>query len=218
MDLQIAMTKIGALEFVSMIRGAILKVRAEHSLLSELDAAIGDGDHGTTMLRAVNLLDKAIAENKSHDLQGLLYDLGWTLLGIDGGSTGPLLGTWLLGMSESIGDKTTLDAESLAAVFEAGLAALMKQTKAQVGDKTMIDALVPAVGALKAGATAHREIAETLQDAATAAHRGAVSTKDFVARFGKAKFSGERTLGHQDPGATSISLMFQGFYDGLSAK
>ncbi|MGH9428083.1 MAG: DAK2 domain-containing protein, partial [Terriglobia bacterium] len=91
-------------------------------------------------------------------------------------------------------------------------------TKAQVGDKTMIDAFLPAVEALKAGAAASREIEDTLRAAATAAREGALSTKNFVARFGKAKFAGERTVGHQDPGATSISLMFQGFVEGLAGQ
>src|SRR5258706_2770604 len=93
-----AMTAIGVKEFICMIQGAIRKVKEEHALLSRLDAAIGDGDHGVTMLRAMNLSEKAVAADKSSDLQGLLYNLGWTLLGIDGGSTGPLLGTWFLGM------------------------------------------------------------------------------------------------------------------------
>ncbi|MGH9428550.1 MAG: dihydroxyacetone kinase subunit DhaL [Terriglobia bacterium] len=209
------MTTIGIKEFVSMIQGAARKVKEEQALLSRLDAAIGDGDHGITMYRAMSLSEKALAEDKGTDFQGLLHNLGWTLLGIDGGSTGPLLGTWFLGMSESVGDGQVLDVRGLAAVFEAGLTSVMKQTKAQVGDKTMIDAFLPAVEALKAGAAANREIEATLRAAATAAHEGALSTKNFVARFGKAKFAGERTVGHQDPGATSISLMFQGFVEGL---
>ena len=212
------MTTVGVKEFIWMIEGAIHKVKAQHSLLSQLDSAIGDGDHGTTMLRAMNLLEKTVVEDKSSDFQGLLYNLGWTLLGIDGGSTGPLLGTWFLGMSEFAGARQVLDLQTLAATFEAGLTAVMKQTKAQVGDKTMIDALTPAVQALKDGAAANKEITEMLRDAGEAAEKGAQSTKDFVARFGKAKFAGERTLGHQDPGATSISLIFQGFYDGLAKR
>src|SRR4029077_16501875 len=93
-------TAIGAKEFTWMMEGAIQRVKNNHGLLSSLDAAIGDGDHGTTMLRAVNLLEKALIENKSQDLQSLLHNIGWTMLGIDGGSTGPLLGTCFLGMSE----------------------------------------------------------------------------------------------------------------------
>jgi dihydroxyacetone kinase-like protein len=211
-------TTIGLNEFNGMAEGAIRKVKEQHSFLSQLDATIGDGDHGTTMLRAMNLLEKALAEDKSEEFQGLLHNVGWTLLGIDGGSTGPLFGTWFLGMAEFIGPRKSLDGKVLADMFEAGLTAVMKQTKAQVGDKTIIDALVPAVQALRDGASANKGIVEILQDAATAADKGALSTKDFAARFGKAKFSGDRTLGHQDPGATSVSLIFQGFYEGLSKR
>jgi len=212
------MTTIGVKEFICMIQGAARKVKEEQTLLSRLDAAIGDGDHGITMFRAMSLSEKAIAEDKSNDFQGLLHNLGWTLLGVDGGSTGPLLGSWFLGMSEFLGDRQVLDVQGLAAAFEAGLTSVMKQTKAQVGDKTMIDAFLPAVEALKAGAVANHEITDVLRAAATAAHEGALSTNNFVARFGKAKFAGERTVGHQDPGATSVSLMFQGFVEGLAGE
>ncbi|PYV92690.1 MAG: dihydroxyacetone kinase subunit L [Acidobacteria bacterium] len=205
-------------ELLWMMGGAIEKVKCEHKVLSELDSACGDGDHGTTMLRATNQLEKVMTAHQSDNLQGLLSDMGWTVLGIDGGATGPLLGSFFTGMSESVAGKQTLDTEALTAMFEAGLNALKKQTKAQVGDKTLMDALVPAVAALRAGAEANKEILQILREAAAAAQEGAYSTKNLKARFGRAKYLGDRTLGHQDPGATSISLMFQGFYDGLSTK
>ena len=205
-------------ELLWMMGGAIEKVKCEHKVLSELDSACGDGDHGTTMLRATNQLEKVMTAHQSDNLQGLLSDMGWTVLGIDGGATGPLLGSFFTGMSESVAGEQTLDAQALTAMFEAGLNALRKQTKAQVGDKTLMDALVPAVAALRAGAEANKEILQILREAAAAAQEGAYSTKNLKARFGRAKHLGDRTLGHQDPGATSISLMFQGFYDGLSTK
>jgi phosphoenolpyruvate---glycerone phosphotransferase subunit DhaL len=208
-------TTIGYREFIAMMRGAIEKVRSQHKFLTELDSAGGDGDHGTTMVRAMDQLEKVIAENKSEDLQNLLQNMGWAMLGIDGGASGPLLGTLFLGMSESVAGKQTLDGDALANMFEASLTAVKKQTKAQVGDKTILDSLEPAVLAIKKGAEAREEILNLLRDAAEAANQGALSTKDFPARYGRAKYLGERTLGHQDPGATSISLMFQGFYEGL---
>ena len=211
-------TTLALKELLWMLEGAIEKVKCEHKMLSELDSACGDGDHGTTMLRATRELEKLVTASQSGDLQGLLSDMGWTLLGIDGGATGPLLGSFFTGMSESVAGKQTLDTEALTAMFEAGLNALKKQTKAQVGDKTLMDALAPAVAALRAGAEANQEILQMLREAAAAAQEGAYSTKNLKARFGRAKYLGDRTLGHQDPGATSISLMFQGFYDGLSRK
>jgi dihydroxyacetone kinase-like protein len=207
---------IGVEEFVRMIQGFIRSIRSEHRQLSTLDSAIGDGDHGTTMLRAVNLLAKLLEESRPASLRELTNQIGWTLLGIDGGSTGPLLGTFFLGMAEAIGDQSPLDAGRLTAAFEAGLAEMRKQTKAQLGDKTMIDALVPAIEALRAATEGQKDVLSALQDAAHAALKGALSTRDFIARFGKARFSGARTVGHQDPGATSIQLMFEGFRDGVA--
>ena len=119
-----------------MIEGAIQKIRKEHPFLSQLDSASGDGDHGTTMLRAVNQVEKAMAERPSQDLQGLLGNVAWTLLGIDGGATGPLLGSWFTGMSESVAGKQSLNAEAFSVMFEGGLKALKEQTKAQVGDRS----------------------------------------------------------------------------------
>ncbi|PYV39213.1 MAG: dihydroxyacetone kinase subunit L [Acidobacteria bacterium] len=211
-------TTLGLRELLWMIEGAIEKVKCQHKMLSELDSACGDGDHGTTMLRAASQLEKVMTRHQPGDLQGLLSDMGWTVLGIDGGATGPLLGSFFTGMSESVAGKQTLDAEALTAMFEAGLNALRKQTKAQVGDKTMMDALVPAVAVLRAGVEANKETLQILREAAAAAQEGAYSTKSLKARFGRARYLGDRTLGHQDPGATTISLMFQGFYDGLSTK
>jgi phosphoenolpyruvate---glycerone phosphotransferase subunit DhaL len=208
-------TAIGYREFIAMIRGAIEKVKGQQKVLTELDSACGDGDHGTTMARAMDHLEKVIAENKSEDLQNLLQSMGWEMLGIDGGASGPLLGTFFLGMADSAAGKQTLDREALAQMFEASVAAVKKQTKALVGDKTMLDSLEPAVLAIKKGAEAHEDTLDLLRNAAEAAGRGAQSTKELKARFGRAKYLGERTLGHQDPGATSVSLMFQGFYEGL---
>ena len=210
------MTSIGLRELTWMIEGAIQKIRKEHPFLSQLDSASGDGDHGTTMLRAVNQVEKAMAERPSQDLQGLLGNVAWTLLGIDGGATGPLLGSWFTGMSESVAGKQSLNAEAFSVMFEAGLKALKEQTKAQVGDRTLMDALIPAVAALRAGADANQDILQMLREGARAALEGALSTSNLKARFGRAKYLGERVIGHQDPGATSVSLMFQGFYEGLS--
>src|ERR1700730_8816093 len=141
--------QVGMNEFVAMMGGAIHQVKEGERYLSELDSACGDGDHGITMLRAVNRLEQTLTDGKQSDLKTLVYDLGWTLLGIDGGATGPLLGTLFLGMSETLAEKSSLDAAGLALIFEEGLQAVEKQTKARVGDRTMLDALVPAVAALR---------------------------------------------------------------------
>ena len=209
---------IGCDEMVRMLQGAAEKVRAAHEMLSKLDSFAGDGDHGTTMKRAMGCVDKAVAESKGADLACLLGNVGWAVLGVDGGSTGPLLGTFFTGMSESVGGKAQLDCTGLASALEAALASVQKQTKAQVGDKTMMDALVPAVRAVRAAADAGSGPAEALARAAAAAEVGAASTKDMRARFGRARNLGDRSIGSPDPGATSMSLMFKGFAEALAAK
>jgi len=209
---------VGYDELVAMLRGAIAEVREHQATLSELDSVGGDGDHGTTMARAMANMEKAIAECSSGHMKDLLFDVGWAIMGVDGGATGPLFGSLFMGMSEAVGDSDALDAQALAAMFEGGLAAVEAQTKARVGDKTMMDALVPAVRALREAADADKEIAECLLAAADAAAQGALSTKDLPTRFGRAKNIGERTIGHQDPGATSVSLIFRGFSEALGGN
>ena len=203
-------------DVTAMFESAAGKVGANIKELSALDSAIGDGDHGTTMERAMGAIKKGVSESGSNDLKALLYNIGWGIMCIDGGCTGPLLGSLFMGMSESVDDSTKLDCDSLAGMFEAGLAGIKKQSKAAVGDKTMMDALEPAVAAIREACTQGKSIQEALLDGAEAAEKGALSTKDFVARFGRAKNLGERTLGCQDPGATTISLMFRGFAEGLN--
>jgi len=198
-----------------MLCGAIAEVRAAHALLSELDSTCGDGDHGTTMLRAANLVARCVERSSGKSLEGFLGDVAWTLMGLDGGATGPLLGSFFLGVSESIGSGNELDARSLAEAFEAGVAALTQQSRAHVGDKTMLDSLVPAVEAVRQTAEAGQSIEDALRAAAVAAEKGAESTKKLVAKVGRAKYLGEKTLGAQDPGATTVSLLFKGFHEGL---
>lgn len=197
-----------------MMAGASSKIENGCGYLTELDSACGDGDHGTTMLRAMELLNNTLAESKDQDVKSLCSRLGWMFLGIDGGATGPLLGTLFLGISGAVRENEELDAPRLAVVFAAGMESLRKHTQAQVGDKTMMDALVPAVEAMRKTAAG---VLEALREAAHAAGQGAISTKDLVARYGKARYSESRTLGYQDPGATSMAMLFQGMYEGLLA-
>jgi len=206
---------IGYDEIVRMLRGAAEQVQKNKDTLSKLDSVGGDGDHGTTMARAMGNLEKAIAAAKKRDLKTLLYDIGWAIMGVDGGATGPLFGTLFIGMSDSLPGKGALDTAALAAMFEAGLAALQKQSKAKVGDKTMMDALIPAVAALRTAAASGKDVPASLRAAATAAQQGAETTKNFAAKFGRAKNLGDRTIGHPDPGATSTAFLFRGFAEAV---
>jgi dihydroxyacetone kinase-like protein len=167
------------------------------------------------MLRVVESLTKTFAPGGPGDLRSCLRDAGWSVMGVDGGASSSLLGTFFGGMADAAECQAPLSPNELATVFEAGLAAVRKQTKAQPGDKTIMDALVPAIETLRASADAGKSAAEALHDAADAARTGAQSTRNFTAKYGRAKLLGEKTLGHQDPGAVSVSLMFAGFCSGL---
>ncbi len=206
---------IGYDDVVGMLRAAAAKVRDEQLMLSRLDSVIGDGDHGTTMRRAMDLVEKACNESKAGTLKGLLNDVGWAVLGVDGGATGPLLGMFFIGMAETAPEAKDMGLAAAAAAFEGGLANLRKQTPAQVGDKTMVDALAPAVAALRAAADAGEPREQAFRKAACAAEAGAQSTRNVPAKFGRARNLGDRSIGHQDAGATSIALVFRAFADTL---
>jgi dihydroxyacetone kinase-like protein len=193
-----------------MLLAAAGRIRANHEMLSRLDAATGDGDHGTTILRAMEAVAKAIAENTDTDLKGLLGKIAWDVMGSDGGSTGPLLGSFFMGMSDAVTGKTELDCAGVVAMFEGGIHKLAKQSRAKVGDKTMMDAFLPALDAMKAAAPSG-SIRAALQQAAEAAAQGAEATRNMRATFGRARNLGDRSLGAMDPGAMSVALIFDGF-------
>lgn len=206
---------IGIGDLDRMIRSAADKIRANRDELSKMDSAIGDGDHGTTIARAMGIAEKVLDESEKNDLKGLLKDVGWGVMGVDGGATGPLLGSFLMGLGKGLGEQEAVDCPTLATMFEDGLAGVRRQSKAQVGDKTLMDALLPAVDAVRQAADEGKSIKEALHRAAEVAETGAVSTKEFRARFGRAKNLGDRTIGFQDPGATSMALIIQGFFEAL---
>jgi len=201
-----------------MLRRAAVLVRESRDELSRLDSFGGDGDHGTTMSRAVDRMEKALAESSESGIRTMLHDVGWAVMGVDGGATGPLFGSLFMAMSEAAGDAVAFDARSLAALFEAGLTGVQKRTRARVGDKTMIDALEPAVRALRAAADGGADVDAALRQGAAAAAEGARSTVDLAARFGRAKNLGAKSRGSGDPGATSVSLIFQGFSEGVESS
>jgi len=209
---------VGPDDLARMFRRAIDAVRRCRDELSRLDSAGGDGDHGTTMVRAMAGVEKVLAEPGLRTPGKVLGAIGWSILGVDGGATGPLFGTLFMGMGEAAGDRESLDPAALAGALEAGLAAVGKRTKAKPGDKTLMDALVPAAEAMGATAASSKDIREMLRLAAEAARRGAESTAAMAARFGRARNVGAKSIGHPDAGATSISLMLRGFFKGLESN
>jgi phosphoenolpyruvate---glycerone phosphotransferase subunit DhaL len=207
--------RIGRAEIASMLAQAATSVRSRHRELSELDSVSGDGDHGTTMLRVAEQLEGVDASN-AKGLRTILRDTGWRVLGVDGGASSAILGTFFIGMADAEVNDDSWSCHDLAESFAAGLRAVAKQTKAQPGDKTMMDALVPAVDALCLAESARQSITDALKQAASAALSGAESTKGMTARHGRSKLLGEKTRGYPDPGATSVALLFGGFSAALT--
>ena len=201
-------------QFCQMLESAAEQIRENHETLSRLDAAVGDGDHGTTILRSMQAVTKTVTENPDPDLKSLLSKIAWNVMDSDGGSTGPLLGSFFMGMSEGLTGKEDLDCAAVVAMFEGGILKVAKQSRAQIGDKTMMDAFLPALDALQ-DARASGSIRTALQQAAQAAAQGAEATKPMCAKFGRARNLGERVIGHVDPGAVSVSLLFKGFSEAL---
>ena len=202
-----------------MIRRAASDIRAAADELSRLDSATGDGDHGSAMLRSMDAAEKALAEaGESASPKDVLFQAGWAVMSAAGGATGPLLGSLLMGLSEGFGDNPRLDAAGTASAFEAALANVRKQTKAQPGDKTMMDALVPAVTAIREAADAGAGIPVALAQAAEAAAKGAESTVTMQARFGRARNLGERSIGSIDAGARSMALLLASFAAAINGK
>ncbi len=197
-----------------MLRGAVEQIRQNHEMLSRLDAAVGDGDHGTTILRSMEAVAQTIADDSGDDLGGLLGKIGWNVMDCDGGSTGPLLGSFFVGMGEAVTGQSELDCPAVVAMFQGGIVKLARQSRAVVGDKTMMDAFLPALDALQAAASSG-DIRATLRQAAAAAAEGAETTKLYRAKFGRARNLGERGIGHVDPGAVSVSLIFKGCSEAL---
>lgn len=185
--------------FVAMFKAAAAKIQDSKTMLTELDSEIGDGDHGITMTKVMGLVAKTASEYGKTDIKGLLAAIGMSILSVGGGATVPLYGSFFSGMSRAAVDGAQeTDAASLAAMFESGCERLLKFSKASVGDKTLVDALVPAVEAMKAE-VAHGDIAVMLEAGARAAAEGSKKTKEYVAKQGRAKNLGDRAIGIQDP-------------------
>jgi dihydroxyacetone kinase-like protein len=193
----------------SWINAAALLIGENASLLTELDAAIGDGDHGENMMRGFNAVEKKLEAGLTTpaDFAGLFKLVGMTLLSSVGGASGPLYGGFFLALGKACVGKDKLSKTEVGQVLTEGLADIQRRGKAQLGDKTMVDALVPALEIFRASSDG--DLAGALQAAADKAHRSAEATIPLQARKGRASYLGERSIGHQDPGATSAWLLLQ---------
>ncbi|QSB13392.1 dihydroxyacetone kinase subunit L [Natronosporangium hydrolyticum] len=185
--------------------GRLIKAHKEE--LTALDAAIGDADHGTNMDRGMTAVAEALAADPPQTPAGLGKQVGMTLVSKVGGASGPLFGTFFLRLGAALGEATEVTPDQFAAGLSAGLAGVVARGKAEPGDKTMVDALTPAVAALESAVGQDQPLADGLAAAAQAAADGRDATVPMLARKGRASYLGERSIGHQDPGATTVALL-----------
>ena len=191
----------------SWLAASAAAIREQRDYLTQLDAAIGDADHGANMRRGMAAVLAKLDATPDAEPAALLKSVGMTLVSTVGGASGPLYGTLFLRMATAAGDRGELDAAGFAAALRAGLDGVVARGKAAPGDKTMLDALVPAVDALDAALSDGAGLRDALRAAAEAADDGSDATVPLVARKGRASYLGERSAGHRDPGATSTALL-----------
>jgi phosphoenolpyruvate---glycerone phosphotransferase subunit DhaL len=197
---------VGTAALDRWVRSFALLVAENKELLTDLDAAIGDGDHGANMDRGMRAVVAALDDTPS-TAAALFNKVGMTLVSTVGGASGPLFGTLFLRAGTSFGDNTEISLAQLAAALRAGLEGIVSRGKAEPGDKTMYDALAPAVSALDTAVLEGLDKADALKLALVAAESGRDATTPMLARKGRASYLGERSVGHQDPGATTIALL-----------
>lgn len=200
--------------FKGMMNLALANIKAREEEFSKLDAIAGDGDHGTAIVTALTII--AADAQEGTEFPAMLNDMGMGVMMKTSGSTSTLLGALFMGMGEALEPlqvTTEVTAPQVKVMFRGGVSGVEEQTKAKPGDKTMMDALVPAVEAIEACAS--DDVAELLKAGAVAALKGAEATVDMKANFGRARNLGERSIGFADAGATSWACLFQSFADGI---
>ena len=197
-------------DFKKMLSSALEQIKLREEEFSKLDAVIGDGDHGTAIVQA--LISVVESAEKGTEFKTMLNDAGFNVMLQTSGSTSTLIGAFFLGMSDAVQGES-LTASQVKDMFKSGLSNVQKQTKAQVGDKTMMDALIPAVQAMISCDT--DDVRQLFQCAAQAALQGAADTVKMKANFGRARNYGERSIGYADSGASSWACMFESFAKAL---
>ena len=193
-----------------------VSIRESESQLTELDSAIGDGDHGTNMRRGMNAVEEKLNALALADFSGQLRVISMTLTSSVGGASGPLYGAFFLQSSHATQHKPELGLADLTSAMEAGYRGVVQLGKAAVGDKTMVDTLAAAVQYLRASCTHYEALPEAIKACRKAARQAAEGTIPMVAKKGRASYIGERSAGTQDPGATSAFLLFDSLAQAVS--
>lgn len=208
-DLNVAVNSAQLIEILKKIANDI---QANREFLTELDSAIGDADHGINMSKGFKAVVEKISSMADKDCGTILKNVGMTLVSTVGGASGPLYGTAFMRAGQAIGNKNELTSDDLAIIMDAALQGIKVRGKAEKGEKTIIDALEPAVDVIKSSTVS----LETFQNALKAAKDGVEYTKSIIAKKGRASYLGERSIGHQDPGATSCYIMLSAVYEAIS--
>ena len=185
-------------------------LKTESAVLSDIDSRFGDGDHGVTMNKVALAIEGRVADWRKGDgtsIHDFLEGLGDAIMAVGGGSAGPLYGTLVGGLADPLANETEIDGPTLKAMLCGARDAMFEITKARIGDKTMMDALIPAV---EVAESAPDDVGAILLVAAAAAENGAEETKKQVSKFGRARSYGEQTIGTPDAGATSTAILFRG--------
>jgi|SRR5689334_19927257 dihydroxyacetone kinase-like protein len=196
-------------DVVRWIRAFAAEVGTNKEQLTELDAAIGDGDHGINMDRGMSAVLGKVDAGPQEDIGALLKAVGMTLVSTVGGAGGPLYGTLFMQMGTALSGKAVIGLDDWTAALDAAVSGVQARGKAEPGDKTMIDALIPGRDALKSALVGGASFEDALKRSADAAGQGMRDTVPLVAKKGRASYLGERSAGHQDPGATSSHLLLE---------
>ena len=191
------------------------KIEAEKDLLTELDSAIGDGDHGINMARGAKAVMEKLPSLIEKDTGALLKGIGMAIVSSVGGASGPLYGTAFMKAGDALKGKEEPSAEDFLAAFSAAIAGIKMRGKSTTGEKTMLDALCPAESAMREAIEAKKSPKEILQAAAAAAEKGAEETTNILATKGRASYLGERSISHRDPGAVSSAFMLRAMADAI---
>ncbi|MFD3406797.1 dihydroxyacetone kinase subunit DhaL [Kribbella sp. NPDC058693] len=200
---------MGVDSFVNWLRDAAGVLHENAAYLTELDSAIGDADHGANMDRGFQAIVAVLDETSFESADELLKKAGMTLVSKVGGASGPLYGTFFLRFGTALAGVAPITAEAVGKALHAGVEGVLTRGKAELGDKTMYDAWAPALEAYDAAVAGGSEVGPALTAAAEAAAKGRDATVPLVARKGRASYLGERSAGHQDPGATSTTLILE---------
>ncbi len=194
---------------IEILKCISAKIRENEQFLTDLDAAIGDSDHGINLARGFKKVDEKLPELADKDIGTVLKQTGMALVSTVGGASGPLYGTAFMKAGAAAAGKNEIDIDDFLVLIEEAIGGVKLRGKAERGEKTMLDAMIPAVGAMKEERSKGVDVKNILEAGVRAANEGVEFTKTIIATKGRASYLGERSIGHQDPGATSFTILLE---------